>query len=415
MKGATKLSPRSSLVPEEWKRAPAALLDRRWFEGNAKDLLDSARDEGGVAGSVRVDARLGPAAATGAQFSPSRGLPGAGLAPAAETPDPYEEFRRLLPSDGGVLRIPAGAEVDSRMDLDLWIHGSPSGAPDGACSSALSIVVDDGASARVALRYRSDAAAAGDPTDAVGSPRNSSVQAAALFLSYLEVRLGAGAKLDLVVVSELPAGLRRIDRSVAILDSGAKLKWTEAGFDRGSGRYGTTVYLDGRSADLDFAGAYAASGQVDGEHVLSEFHRAPGTTSRASLKSALKDESRLVFRGLIEVSPDAPGTDAYLSNRNLLLDDGARAESLPQLKIDQDDVACSHGSTTGGPDEGELFYLMSRGLPRQDARELLSLGHLGSVLDRAGGELAAELEVAAAAALGGGKSGTAVGSGGTGL
>ena len=119
------------------------------------------------------------------------------------------------------------------------------------------------------------------------------------------------------------------------------------------------------------------------------------------MKSALRDSAHLCFRGLIHVEPGAPGTDAYLSNRNLVLDDGARAESLPQLRIETDDVACSHGSATGGPREDELFYLMSRGLDRDSARRLLVLGHLGSVLDRAPPELAQELEELALRALGG--------------
>jgi Fe-S cluster assembly protein SufD len=119
------------------------------------------------------------------------------------------------------------------------------------------------------------------------------------------------------------------------------------------------------------------------------------------MKSALRESAHLCFRGLIHVEPGAPGTDAYLSNRNLILDDGARAESLPQLRIETDDVACSHGSATGGPREDELFYLMSRGLDRDGALRLLVLGHLGSVLDRAPPELAGELEAIAARSLGG--------------
>jgi len=119
------------------------------------------------------------------------------------------------------------------------------------------------------------------------------------------------------------------------------------------------------------------------------------------MKSALRESAHLCFRGLIHVEPGAPGTDAYLSNRNLILDDGARAESLPQLRIETDDVACSHGSATGGPREDELFYLMSRGLDRDGALRLLVLGHLGSVLDRAPLGLALELEAIAVRALGG--------------
>jgi len=88
------------------------------------------------------------------------------------------------------------------------------------------------------------------------------------------------------------------------------------------------------------------------------------------------------------------------------MEDGARAESLPQLKIDTDDVACSHGATTGGPREDALFYLMSRGLDREAAKNMLVLGHLSSVFDRLPEEIAEEMERAAALSLGVGEEGS---------
>ena len=90
--------------------------------------------------------------------------------------------------------------------------------------------------------------------------------------------------------------------------------------------------------------------------------------------------------------PEAYRTDAYLSSRNLLLDDGARAESLPQLKIENNDVVCSHGATTGGVSEGELFYLESRGLAEIEAKNLLVQGHMHTVLSRLPEKLENEAE-----------------------
>jgi Fe-S cluster assembly protein SufD len=89
-----------------------------------------------------------------------------------------------------------------------------------------------------------------------------------------------------------------------------------------------------------------------------------------------------VFRGVIRVFPKAQRTDAYQTNRNLLLSDRAEAISLPNLEIEADDVKCSHGATVGQLDEEEMFYLRSRGLRARDAERLVIFGFFGEVLDR---------------------------------
>jgi len=90
-----------------------------------------------------------------------------------------------------------------------------------------------------------------------------------------------------------------------------------------------------------------------------------------------------VYQGLIEVDEGASGTDAYLTNRNLILGDAARSDSIPTLRIGNNDVRCSHGSTTGRLSEEELFYLESRGLSRAEAREMLVVGYFEDLLSRA--------------------------------
>jgi Fe-S cluster assembly protein SufD len=82
----------------------------------------------------------------------------------------------------------------------------------------------------------------------------------------------------------------------------------------------------------------------------------------------MKDESEAVFQGLIEVNHEARGTDAYLTNNNLILNDGAKADSIPSLNIKTDDVKCSHGSTTGRIDEEQIYYLQCRGFTREGGR-----------------------------------------------
>ena len=96
----------------------------------------------------------------------------------------------------------------------------------------------------------------------------------------------------------------------------------------------------------------------------------------------MDDQSRAAFRGVIRVHHAAQGTAAYQTNRNLLLSEEACANSLPNLEIEADDVRCSHGATVGQLDSETLFYLLSRGLNRQQAERLVVLGFLGDVLTR---------------------------------
>lgn len=290
------------------------------------------------------------------------------------------------------LVFPAGSSEEEAVPLRLIYNGMEAGAR----VLRTRIELGRGARAKAVLRYEAAPGVVGRKlTDATDADSSSPV-----FRTALDIRLAEDSRLELFVISALPRALKHEVADTAVLGERACLSWTEAGFDEGDGRYEGYVDLAGKGCELDFAGAYGASGKTDRTHILNELHRAPGARSRAVLKSALRESAHLSFHGLIHVEPGAPGTDAYLSNRNLILDDGARAESSPQLRIETDDVACSHGSATGGPREDELFYLMSRGLDRDGALRLLVLGHLGSVLDRAPPELAGELESIAARTLG---------------
>ena len=113
-----------------------------------------------------------------------------------------------------------------------------------------------------------------------------------------------------------------------------------------------------------------------------QHHAAPHAYSDLLYKGALTDSAESVFRGLIRVDKGAQLTDAYQTNRNLLLSEEAGARTLPNLEIEADDVRCSHGATVGQVDPGQLFYLMSRGLSRKQAERLLVFGFFDEVLGR---------------------------------
>ena len=113
-----------------------------------------------------------------------------------------------------------------------------------------------------------------------------------------------------------------------------------------------------------------------------QIHQAPNTKSDLLYKNALRDKARTIFSGLIIVDPDAQKTDAYQSNRNLMLSDDAEANSLPGLEIQANDVRCTHGATSARIDPEQEFYLRSRGISKGAADELLTFGFFEEVLTR---------------------------------
>ncbi len=113
-----------------------------------------------------------------------------------------------------------------------------------------------------------------------------------------------------------------------------------------------------------------------------QLHQAPNTKSDLLYKNALLDEARTIFSGLIVVDQDAQKTDAYQSNRNLMLSEAAEASSLPGLEIQANDVRCTHGATSSRIDPEQEFYLQSRGIAKSAADELLTFGFFEEVLSR---------------------------------
>jgi Fe-S cluster assembly protein SufD len=125
-----------------------------------------------------------------------------------------------------------------------------------------------------------------------------------------------------------------------------------------------------------------ASGAREFDQRTLQIHQAPNTKSDLLYKNALLDKSRTIFSGLIIVDPDAQKTDAYQSNRNLMLSDDAESNSLPGLEIQANDVRCTHGATSSRIDPEQEFYLKSRGIPPKAANELLIFGFFEEVLNR---------------------------------
>jgi Fe-S cluster assembly protein SufD len=162
----------------------------------------------------------------------------------------------------------------------------------------------------------------------------------------------------------------------------------------------------GRGANGRLAAAYFGERDQMLDYRTFQRHLAPDTTSDLLFKGAVAGHSRAVYTGLIHVGKEARGTNAFQTNRNLKLSEGAWAESVPNLEIENNDVRCSHASTVGPVDPDQRFYLESRGVPTATAERLIVGGFFAEVVDAlaepgmaalVAGELAGRLERAEAA------------------
>ncbi len=156
-----------------------------------------------------------------------------------------------------------------------------------------------------------------------------------------------------------------------------------------------TVVCAGPGSDARALGLYFAGGDQHFEHRVIARHEAPQSYSNLLYKGAIQDHAHTVFFGNLIVPPGAPGTDAYQTNRNLVLNDGARADTIPFLEIETAEVKCSHAGAVGRVDDEHLFYLQSRGVPTPEAKRLIVMGFLQEVLEMVSlEELRTELEAA---------------------
>lgn len=145
-----------------------------------------------------------------------------------------------------------------------------------------------------------------------------------------------------------------------------------------------TATIQGEGNSVDLMGIYVAG---EGQHFdfrTMQDHAAPHSTSDLLYKGALKGNARTVYSGQIHVRPEGKETDAYQTNRNLVLSDHAMANSKPELEIENNDVRCSHAASVGQMDQNEVFYLQSRGIDRDSAERLIVKGFLEEVLGKVG-------------------------------
>jgi Fe-S cluster assembly protein SufD len=202
----------------------------------------------------------------------------------------------------------------------------------------------------------------------------------------VEVRVGDGAALELVSIQDWDAGTVHLAAHAARLGRDATYRHASATFGGSIVRLNPTVSYGGPGGQAELLGVAFAGDDQHFESRLYVDHAVPQCRSNVLYKNALLgDSARTVWIGDVRIRPAAVGTDTYEMNRNLLLSDGARADSVPNLEIETGDIAgAGHASATGRFDDLQLFYLQSRGIPEEQARRLVVRGFFADVVSRFG-------------------------------
>jgi len=274
----------------------------------------------------------------------------------------YDRFAALHAacwSGGHLLYVPRGVTVDEPLHcLSAMSNG-------GVDLGHTLIVLEEGAEATIMCETASPAQDSGG-----------------FHCGATEVILGPSARLRLVSLQNWGHGVWHFAHQKAIVGRDASIQWTIAAIGSRLSKVNQHVELVGRGAESQVNGVLFTEGKQHISYHTLQHHAAPECRSDFLYKAALQDQSRTVWRGMIKVDPLAVKTDGYQRNDNLLLSANARADSIPGLEIQCDDVRCTHGSTSGKVDEELIFYAQSRGLTRKEATRLIVSGFFQQIFDR---------------------------------
>ncbi len=213
----------------------------------------------------------------------------------------------------------------------------------------------------------------------------------------IEIIVEDGAALTVVSVQEWADDAIHLASHFASVGRDAKLKHVVVSLSGTVIRVNLAVHLDGEGADGDLYGLYFADAGQHFEQRVYLHHVAKNTKGRVNYKGALQGKgARTVWVGDVLIGAAAAGTDSYEQNRNLVLSEGTRADSIPNLEIETGDIlGAGHASATGRFDDEQLFYLQARGITEAEARRLVVIGFLSEIVQRIGNiELEARLHVA---------------------
>jgi Fe-S cluster assembly protein SufD len=272
----------------------------------------------------------------------------------------YDKFAALhaaLWSGGSLLYVPRGVKIEQPLH-------ALSAITDGAVDLGHTLVIlEPGAEATLL------AETAGGETGG-------------LHCGGIELLLEPESRLRYVNLQNWGPGVWHFAHNKARVDRDATLQWTIGALGSRLAKVNQHVALTGNGAAAQVNGVMFAEGKQHLSSHTLQHHEAGACRSDLLYKGALQDHARLVWRGMIKVDKDAQKTDGYQRNDNLILSEDARADSIPGLEIEADDVRCTHGATAGRVDDEQIFYARCRGLTRNEAVRMIVAGFFQQVFDR---------------------------------
>ena len=274
--------------------------------------------------------------------------------------DKFVNLQAALGSNGVFLYVPDGTEIDAPFVVYHWLSGK------GTLSFPRMVVL---------------------------AGKNARVNLVELFLSEEEVMeqfafasacicAENGAKVSYQAVQAYNKQSRCCQLNTVHAERDAHVSTVNVNLGSQYMRHEHHSYLAGTGSHVDTDSLSVPNEDQEFDQRTLQTHKAPHCRSDLLFKNALLDQGRTIFSGLIRVEEGAQQTDAYQTNRNLLLSSTANANSLPGLEIHANDVKCSHGATSAQLDENDIFYFLARGIPRSVARQLMTFGFFEEILEK---------------------------------
>jgi Fe-S cluster assembly protein SufD len=304
--------------------------------------------------------------------------------------DKFSLMNDALFNAGAFLYVPANVEVEETF---VAINNVSLGAGDkladkgSAVFPRLIVVLERHARANLVHILSSDKKATEEQkvgkgsASAAASSGSASASATSLVNASIEIYLQDGSNLKYVEMQKHENNVFAITRCNNEIHKDAKLNSLTVGLSGMQLKSDIRTNLCGAGSSSDVLGIVFGDQKESFSFNTIQDHNAHSTRSNINFKVVLKDQATSIYQGIIKVSHEGQKTDAFQSNKNLLLGTAAKADSIPKLEILADDVKCSHGATVGPVDREQIFYLMSRGLPAKEAEELIVGGFVRQVLE----------------------------------
>ncbi len=279
---------------------------------------------------------------------------------------PFTALNTAFIDDGAFIHLPAGAQMPHPVHLLFISSGAERREEATATHPRTLIVAEEGSRVMVVESFLGD------------------WHGIYLTNAVTEIHAGDAAVVDHFKLQRESSGAFHIGTIQARLGRDAALTSMSISLGAALARHDINVELSGPGASATLNGLYVVDGTQHVDHHTVMDHAAPRCTSRELYKGVLGGRSRGVFNGTVMVRAGAAGTDSQQSNRNVLISEDAMVDTKPQLEILADDVKCTHAATVGQIDENAMFYLRSRGIDRDTARNLMIHAFVSEVIHRIG-------------------------------